>query len=291
MKHAVILYDEVLKDSESLDLTRKVFGPAKTELINKKEGHRSDYSCIFYLITQFCRDVFLHQLNEISKEEDLLPVGVFYIGDDESMYQEILNQAKNRMGFYLSWYDFLPLSPKEPDLAFKKILADKLITAKRKLADTSDMPYKILEDNLKNLLASHNTCSLNTGFDGRLRSTPIEYSYVNGCLYFLSEGGEKFANIYINSNVGITIYHEFSGFSKLEGLQIEGVVYMVELFSDEYVDIVNMKGLSPSKLKELPVPLHMFKVKPVRIQILKSEFGKEGYKSKQIWELHNYSAL
>jgi len=54
---------------------------------------------------------------------------------------------------------------------------------------------KMARDELKLLaekfLRSHNTCTLATGHAGWIRATPLEYSYQDGFIYIITEGGEK----------------------------------------------------------------------------------------------------
>jgi hypothetical protein len=160
--------------------------------------------------------------------------------------------------------------------------AEKLIAMKRVLYDMPEMPHDTLVERVMQVLQSHNTCALCTGHDGGVRATPIEYVYRNTALYFLSEGGEKFAHMYANPRVCAAIFDAYSGFDKLEGVQIEGNAVMVKTFCAEYNDIIESKGLSADNLRKLPVELTMFKLVPERIEILESGFAKAGYAAKQV---------
>ena len=62
------------------------------------------------------------------------------------------------------------------------------------------------EQEIEKFIKSHNTCALATGYDDKIRCTPIEYLYLTGMFYIISEGGEKFANIMLNKNVSLSIF-------------------------------------------------------------------------------------
>ncbi|MFA9398228.1 MAG: flavodoxin domain-containing protein, partial [Clostridiaceae bacterium] len=84
-------------------------------------------------------------------------------------------------------------------LEIKRIKDDLELKCKRK-----DILYEV-EDYLRR----HNTCTLCTASSIGVRGTPIEYNYFNKSLYFISEGGEKFANILLNKNVSVTLYDNY----------------------------------------------------------------------------------
>ena len=161
--------------------------------------------------------------------------------------------------------------------------SDKLVHLRRTLTAPTDMPKELLWEEIERILRAHNTCALCTGHGMMGRVTPIEYLYKDGALYFLSEGGEKFAHLYANPTVYISIFREYGDFDSLEGLQLEGNAEMIETFCDEYAVLAEQRGLSVEKLKELPVELNLFKVLPVRVEVLKSEFRNAGYSAKQVY--------
>jgi menaquinone-dependent protoporphyrinogen IX oxidase/uncharacterized protein YhbP (UPF0306 family) len=143
------------------------------------------------------------------------------------------------------------------------------------------MPATELEEALENFLKSHNTCTLSTSYKERVRSTPIEYTYRQGHLYLLSEGGEKFANILLNNQVSLAVYEDYTTMNNLAGMQISGEASLVEN-KDEYQDIISMKGLNPDFIRNLPFNMNIIKIKIRRIEFLYSAFVKRGYGPKQI---------
>lgn len=105
--------------------------------------------------------------------------------------------------------------------------------------------------------------------------TPIEYNYINGNSYLLSEGGLKFRGLYTNKNVSLAIYEPYQGFGKLAGMQI------IEPFSDEYNKILEYKKIPKTAIEKMPHPMNLIKVTPMEINFLNSKFKEEGCDSRQ----------
>ncbi|MTK64563.1 MAG: pyridoxamine 5'-phosphate oxidase [Methanobacterium sp.] len=135
---------------------------------------------------------------------------------------------------------------------------------------------------VEEFIKSHNTCCLATCRGVNVRSTPIEYNYLNGNLYLLSEGGEKFSNLLINENVSVSIYDSFKGMNSLAGMQITGKASIISQTSEEYEAVIEMKGLNLESLKRLPVNLNLIKIRIERVEFLYSKFREMGVDSKQI---------
>jgi Predicted flavin-nucleotide-binding protein len=170
-----------------------------------------------------------------------------------------------------------------PNRAAFSEISDRLVDLRRVLTAPTDMPKDMLWEEIERILRAHNTCALCTGHGAMGRVTPIEYSYRDGMLYFLSEGGEKFAHLHANPKVHIAVFREYSDFNSLEGLQLEGTAETIETFCDEYAALAEQRGLTLEKLRNFPVKLNIFKVAPERAEVLKSGFRDYGYSIKQVW--------
>lgn len=142
----------------------------------------------------------------------------------------------------------------------------------------------VLKKAIDEYVSSKNTCTLTSGICEFIRSTPIEYLYVNGCFYFFTEGGLKFKGILQNSNVSICIYDDYSGMLNLKGLQVSGKAELISIGSDEYKEILEVKKLKFENIENLPVNLNLLKVYPVKFEFLNSDFKKFGVDAKQILE-------
>lgn len=137
-----------------------------------------------------------------------------------------------------------------------------------------------LKRDVENFLGTHNTCTLSTGYGTRVRSTPIEYTYKDGCMYLLSEGGEKFANLMLNKNVSAAVYNDYTSMDKLAGMQITGEVSIVDDY-DEYKHVLDLKGLNIKTIETLPVNMNMIKIKVKKVEFLYWKYTKRGYNTKQ----------
>ena len=142
-----------------------------------------------------------------------------------------------------------------------------------------------LKERIDSFIRERKTCTLATGMDGFVRCTPIEYNFLDGRFYLLSEGGLKFKSLKNNKNVSIAIYDAYEGFAKLKGLQIQGTAEMIEPFSDEYLKILEYKHIPLEAMKKLPEAMNLIKVVPQSFDLLDSELKLEGVDVRQHLEL------
>ena len=121
------------------------------------------------------------------------------------------------------------------------------------------MPKEELKKAVEEYIAANNTCALATGTGDYVRCTPIEYSYHNDKFWMFSEGGEKFIGLEKNENVCLAIFDKYNEHAKIKKIPIEA-------------------------LKKMESPLNLICVTPVKMDVLFSDFKKEGYSSRQILE-------
>jgi len=141
---------------------------------------------------------------------------------------------------------------------------------------------ELLKRHAEDFLMNHNTCVLTTGQGERVRATPIEYMYIDGYIYMLSEGGEKFANIILNPNVSIGICDPYKDMSELAGMQISGTAELIGIGNEEYKNVLGKRKLDYEKILSLPMALNLLKIEISKIEFLWSGFGKLGFDVKQI---------
>lgn len=146
------------------------------------------------------------------------------------------------------------------------------------------MERKDLLTVMENYITQNNTCALATSNGNLVRCTPIEYSYVDGNFYLFSEGGLKFAALKDNKNVCMAIFDKYTGWGKLNGMQVTGIAEVVEPFSDEYINFINYKKIPLEAIKKLDNTMNLIKIIPTRIDYLCSHFKKNGYDSRQFIE-------
>jgi menaquinone-dependent protoporphyrinogen IX oxidase/uncharacterized protein YhbP (UPF0306 family) len=131
-------------------------------------------------------------------------------------------------------------------------------------------------------LASHKTCTLATAFKRQVRATPLEYTYQNGNLYMISEGGVKFANLIQNDSVSVAINDEYRSMESLAGMQISGFAEMLDPGSKEYADVLRLKGISQERISSLGIAMNMIKVKIKKIEFLNARLKAKGQQITQI---------
>ena len=146
-----------------------------------------------------------------------------------------------------------------------------------KAEEGTKMPPAELMAAIEDFLSSRNTCAFATGdLGGRLRCTPLEYTYKDGCFWFLSEGGLKFRGLRENKRAAVAVFDRYEGFGKLNGLEAEGTVEIIEPWSVEYVAFLEGKGYQAEKLRMLPATLYLIKFKPESYDFLSSSLKEKG---------------
>ena len=145
--------------------------------------------------------------------------------------------------------------------------------------------WEAVEDYLK----ANNTCALATGTGSYVRCTPIEYSWHDGCFWMFSEGGRKFIGLAENLQVCLAVYDKYEGFGKLSGVQVMGRAELVEPFSEPYLAHAAYRKISVDFLRKLKSPMHLFRVRPTRINCLFSSFKELGCDPRQTLVLEEES--
>lgn len=174
-----------------------------------------------------------------------------------------------------------------PFTDMKKFSINEVIDIALQIKDNIDDRREKLSDEIvgkvvDKFIQTHNTCVISTCYDNYPRATPIEYTYYKNKLYFISEGGVKFANIIRNKNISIGIFDNYKTMSKLGGLQITGKVKEITYLSNEYFEVMKMKKISKETIEKLELILNIFEVSMEKIEVLNTEFKKYKGDSKQI---------
>lgn len=156
-----------------------------------------------------------------------------------------------------------------------------------KKKEQDKMPEEALKKAVESYIKEKNTCALATGTGDYVRCTPIEYSYHDGKFWMFSEGGEKFIGLEKNKNVCLSIYDAYDGFGSLHSIQVMGKAEIIEPFSDVYKAHAEYKKIPISALEKLESPMHLICVTPIKMEVLCSDFKKDGYSSRQTLELRS----
>lgn len=140
------------------------------------------------------------------------------------------------------------------------------------------MDKDALKKAVNEFVAKHNVCALATGYETYVRVTPLEYNYVNQKFYIFSEGGMKFHGLKHNKNVSLAIFEDME--KGLHSIQVMGVARMVEPWSKEYNALLEYKHIT-EVMKKLPEAMPLICIEPVEMDILNSDFKKQGYDARQ----------
>lgn len=147
--------------------------------------------------------------------------------------------------------------------------------------EQTPVPREALKQVVEEYIQANNTCALATGTGDYVRCTPIEYSFHDGKFWMFSEGGEKFIGLEKNKNVCLAIYDRYDGFGNLKSVQVMGKAEIIEPFSEVYNAHAAYKKIPLSALEKLESPMNLICVTPVKMEVLFSDFKKDGYSSRQ----------
>ena len=135
---------------------------------------------------------------------------------------------------------------------------------------------------IEGFIKGHNTCGFATGYGDYVRCTPIEYTYMDGCFWFVSEGGSKFIGLEKNRNVSLAIFEYYGNPTDSHGLQVMGRAEFYSNTSDEFKKLLAFKGIPYDVLKAAAVEVAVVRVVPYRFEMYDTDFVKQGYDVRQI---------
>ncbi|KNZ40660.1 hypothetical protein AKG39_16450 [Acetobacterium bakii] len=144
------------------------------------------------------------------------------------------------------------------------------------------MAKDFLREKIRAFILSHNTMVLATAKDDWVRCTPLEYIYLDGIIYVITEGGLKCKGLWQNENISAVIYDAYRTMANIKGLQITGKAECIEVMCDEYQQVFMKRHLPLKKIDELPISLYLIRVTPVKYEILNSDFKKDGFDVRQV---------
>lgn len=149
----------------------------------------------------------------------------------------------------------------------------------------AEMPAADLKQYTEDFIITRSVCALATGTGDYVRCTPLEYSYHDGKFWIFTEGGEKFIGLKKNKNVSLAIFDSDPRFGELKSLQVMGIASIVEPMSEEYIAHAEYKKIPIAALQNLydqGQPMHLLCINPTKMDVLCSDFKKQGYDSRQV---------
>lgn len=292
METTLVIYERDPALRPVAALAAKLLGPSRLVELGSGLENPAHFACVAFVfspealpeggrMSAAAAGFFAGRQNQLRAKR----LALLCVSDDLRASGAVLEEMQKLLGSCI--YDFVRL-PEAPaggkeDAPCRTRLAERLIQLKRRLRAAPDMPRGLLEEEISKILLAHNTCTLCTGTGTFLRATPLEYVYREGALYLISEGGEKFACLAANPRAAVAVYSPYTDFDSLEGLQIEGEASLVRPFSEEYLRVMEARELTEERLRALPASLGLIRVRPTRIEALRGEFKKEGYRTRQVW--------
>lgn len=144
------------------------------------------------------------------------------------------------------------------------------------------------KESIESIINSNCNGVLGTCTNNVPRCTPVDYTYYNGCIYIMTEGGYKLAGIADGNPVAFSIYNNDGTFGNLHSVQIEGKAEVFTVYENEkeYAAVLEARNsketndkfkLSVEMIKKLPHNMPLIKIKPTIATVLDSDFTKEGY--------------
>ena len=147
------------------------------------------------------------------------------------------------------------------------------------------MEREAVLQHIDTFIKNHNTCGFATGYGDYIRCTPIEYTYMNGEFWFVSEGGNKFIGLEKNRNVSMAIFEYYGNARDSHGLQVMGTVEFYDNQSDEFKELLAFKGIPYDVMKAAAVEVAVFRVIPHTYEMYDTDFVAMGYDVRQTVEL------
>ena len=150
-----------------------------------------------------------------------------------------------------------------------------------------EMPAAELKQYIEKFISTHSVCALATGTGDYVRCTPLEYSYHDGKFWIFTEGGEKFIGLEKNKNVSLAVFEANHSFGELKSLQVMGEAFIIAPMSEEYIAHAEYKKIPVAALQNLydqGRPMHLLCISPNNMDVLCSDFKKQGYDSRQTIE-------
>ena len=151
--------------------------------------------------------------------------------------------------------------------------------------DRVEMPADELKKFTEEYLTKSAVCALATGTGDYVRCTPLEYSFHDGKFWIFTEGGEKFIGLEKNKNVSLAVFDANPGFGSLKSVQVMGIAELIVPMSETYISHAEYKKIPVKALQNLMdqgKPMNLLCISPVRMDVLCSDFKKDGYDSRQV---------
>jgi len=276
MKRTLILLDGPIDPQlPSIQAVARILGPAHLAQLSEVPGLEPYQYVMICAVSESGSRVISYIFNHLN-DFSIRPTGLIHWSEEND--PGWLPDAAALIGCQSKQMAIIP--PSAPLSAFIDFAAELRSRVSLSMIDIDDDELKIV---IEDFLSKHTTCALATVYQGRVRSTPLEYRYDSGHMYFLSEGGDKFAGVLNNGNTAISVFEPFHGFDNLAGLQCWGRARSPDLKSEAYRRVLEKWRLTPQQIAALPDPLYAIDVSLEEAVFLWSGFAEKGFDSRQMY--------
>ncbi|MFD0705227.1 pyridoxamine 5'-phosphate oxidase family protein [Alloscardovia venturai] len=141
-----------------------------------------------------------------------------------------------------------------------------------------DEVKKFIDD----FLSKHNTCVLSTASGDDVHATVVEYTFMNGSLYILSEGGEKFGYLKKNNHVSAAVYDSYTP-GKLGAVVIDATAEVDKDINDDYKRLLEIKKIPLETIKSLNHAMYLIKLVPRTARVISSTWREKGFDSREAY--------
>lgn len=128
------------------------------------------------------------------------------------------------------------------------------------------LPREELKARIDAFVLRHDACALACASDGFVRNTALDFRYMDGNFYIVSEGGQKFHAILRDPKVSLLIYDSPKQGGNVTSVQVAGRAYRVPMWSDEYVQILEKTWGNVQTRRNSLVRLNVLKIIPDRME-------------------------
>ena len=145
------------------------------------------------------------------------------------------------------------------------------------------LPREELKARIDEFILRHDACALACASDGFVRNTALDFRYVDGIFYIVSEGGQKFHAILRDPKVSILIYDSPKQGGNVTSVQVAGRAYRLPMWSEEYVEALEKTWGNVETRRASLVRLNVLKIIPDRIEYFSYTLKPDGVDLKETY--------
>ena len=150
-------------------------------------------------------------------------------------------------------------------------------------APISVLPREELKERIDSFILAHDSCAFSCAAEGFVRNTALDFRYVDGKIYIVSEGGQKFRALLRDNRVSVLIYDSPKRGGSVTSVQIAGYARRLEMWSDEYVAALNKTWGNVEKHRASLIRLNVLEIVPTKIEYFSYTLRGKGVDLKETY--------